>query len=457
MFRIQKIPLHSQGDFYFVPAMQIEKLYQLFISSTGVTTDTRSIAMGNIFFALKGEKFNANEFAEQSLQAGASYAVIDELVKDEWKALYGERIILVPNVLETLQQLAGHHRQQLKCPVLAITGSNGKTTTKELVAAVLSKKYKTYATKGNLNNHIGIPLTLLAIKSDVEFAVIEMGANHQKEIASYCEYVKPDYGLITNVGLAHIEGFGGFEGVVKGKTELYADLAKRGGKVFVSSENEILLGKISDFGFQISDLNAVISYGKSASAYCKGKPGNSKEFLSVITEGETIRTNLVGEYNFENVMSAVCIGKYFGVELRAIKEAIESYMPSNNRSQKIEWGSNTIILDAYNANPSSMAEALKNFQKIEAANKVTILGEMMELGEYSAAEHKKIKELTDGMNLQERVFTGRGFAFLKDEKDILYFENTTQLKDWFQQQKWENTYLLIKGSRKNELEKILKD
>lgn len=437
--------------------MQIEKLYQLFISSTGVTTDTRSIAMSNIFFALKGEKFNANEFAEQALQTGASHVVVDELIKDEWNRIYGERIILVHNVLETLQQLAGHHRQQLKCPVLAITGSNGKTTTKELVAAVLSKKYKTYSTKGNLNNHIGIPLTLLSVKSDVEFAVIEMGANHQKEIASYCEYVKPDYGLITNVGLAHIEGFGGFEGVVKGKTELYADLAKRGGKVFVCSENDVLLEKVSDFGFRISDLNAVISYGKSASAFCQGKPGNSKEFLSVITEGEAIRTNLVGEYNFENVMSAVCIGKYFGVETTAIKQAIENYVPSNNRSQKIEWGTNTIILDAYNANPSSMTEALKNFQKIAAVNKVTILGEMMELGEYSGAEHKKIKELTDGMNLQQRVFTGGGFAFLKDEKDVLYFENTIQLKDWFKQQKLENTYLLIKGSRKNELEKILKD
>jgi UDP-N-acetylmuramoyl-tripeptide--D-alanyl-D-alanine ligase len=379
--------------------MQIEKLHQLFTSSTGVTTDTRNIAVGNIFFALKGEKFNANEFAEQALLNGASHVVVDELAKEEWNALYGERIILVPSVLERLQQLAGYHRLQLKCPVLAITGSNGKTTTKELVAAVLSKKFKTYATKGNLNNHIGIPLTLLSMKNDVEFAVIEMGANHQKEIASYCEYVKPDYGLITNVGLAHIEGFGGFEGVVKGKTELYADLAKRHGKIFVSSENEILVG---------SNTNA-ITYGKSVSAFCRGEVRSGKEFLSVITEGEAIQTNLVGEYNFENVMSAVCIGKYFGVELSAIKEAIENYVPSNNRSQKMRWGTNTVILDAYNANPSSMTEALKNFQKIETENKITILGEMMELGEYSAAEHKKVKELTDAMNLQQRVFTrGKG-------------------------------------------------
>jgi UDP-N-acetylmuramoyl-tripeptide--D-alanyl-D-alanine ligase len=444
--------------------MQIEKLYQLYTSSTGITTDTRNIAQGNIFFALKGEKFNANEFAEQALQAGASYAVIDELVKDEWKAIYGKRIILVPNVLKMLQQLAAYHRQQLKCPVLAITGSNGKTTTKELVAAVLSKKYKTYATKGNLNNHIGIPLTLLSIKNDVEFAVIEMGANHQKEIASYCEYVMPDYGLITNVGLAHIEGFGGFEGVVKGKTELYAYLAKRGGKVFVCSENEILLEKISDFarlynkadqGFRISDF--AITYGKSNTAFCYGDNTGEGEFLSITINGINIQTNLVGNYNFENVMSAVCIGKYFGVELSAIKEAIENYVPSNNRSQKIDWGTNTIILDAYNANPSSMTEALKNFERIEAERKVIILGEMMELGDYSAAEHKKIKELTDGMKLQQRVFTGGGFAFLKDEKKVLYFENTPRLKEWFKQQKFENTYILIKGSRKNELEKILKE
>ena len=439
--------------------MQIETLYKLFLASTGVTTDTRNIGKGNIFFALKGDKFNANEFAEEALNKGAGYVVVDELKNEDWKNKFGVRMILVDDVLKTLQQLAGYHRIQLKCPVIAITGSNGKTTTKELVAAVLSKKYKTYATKGNLNNHIGIPLTLLSIKSDVEFAVIEMGANHQGEIASYCEYVKPDYGLITNVGNAHLEGFGGFDGVVKGKTELYADLAKRNAKVFVSSENQILLSKISDFRFQISDLNTVITYGKAASAFCKGECGESKEFLSVIIDGVSIPTNLVGEYNFENVMSAVCIGKYFGVEISQIKDAIENYLPTNNRSQKIHRGSNTIILDAYNANPSSMIEALRNFEKVEAINKVAILGQMMELGQYSVTEHEKIYTAVTNPDWKDvkRVFVGHGFEFLKGNTNVLWFEKTDEVKTWFKQQQFENSYILIKGSRKNELEKILKD
>ena len=229
----------------------IAELYSLYLASSGITTDTRNINHGNIFFALKGENFNANHFAEEALTKGASHVVVDEILNPEWETKFGEKLVLVEDVLKTLQLLAGHHRALLKCPVLAITGSNGKTTTKELIAAVLSKKFKTYATKGNLNNHIGIPLTLLSIKSDVEFAVIEMGANHQGEIASYCEYVEPDYGLITNVGLAHIEGFGGFEGVVKGKTELYKDIASRGGKVFVNVDNEILLERITNYQLPI--------------------------------------------------------------------------------------------------------------------------------------------------------------------------------------------------------------
>jgi UDP-N-acetylmuramoyl-tripeptide--D-alanyl-D-alanine ligase len=438
----------------------IEQLYKLYLASSGVTTDTRNINDGDIFFALKGEKFNANLFAEEALGKGAAYVVVDEITKPEWKEKFGEKLILVEDVLKTLQQLAEHHREQFKCPVLAITGSNGKTTTKELIAAVLSKKYKTYATKGNLNNHIGIPLTLLSVKSDVEFAVIEMGANHIGEIASYCDYVKPDYGLITNVGLAHIEGFGGFEGVVKGKTELYADLAKRNGKVFASSENKLLLEKITNYQLPITN---VITYGKSSSAFCNVAIGNSKEFLSVIAEGEKIQTNLIGEYNFENVMSAVCVGKYFGVNSTDIKEAIENYVPTNNRSQKISFGSNTIILDAYNANPSSMIEALKNFEKIivgQATNKsVVILGQMMELGKYSQSEHEKIVAAvnTNVWKPVKKIFVGAGFEFLKSESGVLWFEKTEEVKNWFKQQQFENSYILIKGSRKNELEKILKD
>lgn len=437
--------------------MKLQILYEKFLSSSGVTTDTRSIGKNNIFFALKGEKFNANLFAEQAFEKGAKYAVVDEITNADWKGKFGESLILVEDVLKTLQQLAGYHRLQLKCPVLAITGSNGKTTTKELIAAVLSKKLKTYATKGNLNNHIGIPLTLLSIKTDAEFAIIEMGANHQGEIASYCEYVQPDYGLITNVGLAHTEGFGGFEGVVKGKTELYHYIIAHKGKIFVNADNEMLLHKISEIGFQVPDLNLAISYGKSSSAFCMGEIGGSKEFLKVVANGEEIQTNLVGEYNFENVMSAICVGKYFGTESEKIKEAIENYLPTNNRSQRISYGSNSIILDAYNANPSSMEEALKNFEKIDTSDKIIILGEMMELGDYSKTEHEKIRLLVEKMRLAKKVFVGNGFRFLNNDKSVLWFEKTDDLKRWFKDQLFQNSYILIKGSRKNELEKILNE
>lgn len=442
--------------------MQVEQLYQKYLASTGVTTDTRNIGQGNIFFALKGEKFNANEFAAEALNKGANYVVIDELTNKDWQTQFGERLILVDDVLGTLQQLAGYHRQQLTCPVIAITGSNGKTTTKELVAAVLSKKYVTYATKGNLNNHIGIPLTVLGIKSDVEMAVIEMGANHQGEIAGYCEYVKPDYGLITNVGKAHLEGFGGFEGVVKGKTELYRDIATRGGKVFINADNTLLASNWLSVAPGIANT---ITYGKSLDAYCIGAPGESTEFLSVVVDNTTMQTNLVGDYNFENVMSAICIGKYFEVPLPAIKNAIETYTPTNNRSQKIEWDSNTIILDAYNANPSSMIEALKNFEKQfvgDGAKKgIAIIGQMMELGEYAAQEHEKIFAAANTSAWQniQRVFVGKGFEMVKhlSTTHLLWFETTDEVKHWFKQQTFENTLILIKGSRKNELEKILKN
>ncbi len=444
--------------------MQIEELYKLYLASTGITTDTRKIAKGNIFFALKGDKFNANTFAETALNKGAAYVVVDELVEPKWKTKYGARFILLRNVLRTLQQLAGYHRQQLKCPVLAITGSNGKTTTKELIAAVLSKKYKTFATKGNLNNHIGVPLTLLSIKGySAEFAVIEMGANHQGEIASYCEYTKPDYGLITNIGSAHLEGFGGIEGVLKGKTELYRDIASRNGKVFINSESETLISNwqltpaISGMK-QIGNNTNAITYGKAADAYCNGEIKTGTEFLTVVTEGVEIKTNLVGDYNFENVMSAICVGKYFGVELPLIKEAIENYTPTNNRSQKIVEGTTTIILDAYNANPSSMLEAIKNFEKLETENKVAILGQMMELGEYSRAEHEKIFAATENLQNTKRVFVGAGFEFVNQlpaTRSIKWFETTEDLAAWYRQQQFENTSILIKGSRKNELEKIL--
>jgi UDP-N-acetylmuramoyl-tripeptide--D-alanyl-D-alanine ligase len=312
-----------------------------------------------------------------------------------------------------------------------------------------------------LNNHIGIPLTLLAIdKEKTEMAVVEMGANHQKEIEGYCDYVGPDFGIITNVGYAHLEGFGGFEGVVKGKTELYKNLMEYDRYIFINADNEILMERMKEQaatvrGWHMSEK--LITYGKDPSYYCSGGVVTEGGFLSVETEGVRIQTNLVGDYNFENVLTAVCVGKYFNVPIEDIKAAIESYVPSNNRSQKLQCGNNTVIMDAYNANPSSMQEALKNFERLNAANKVTILGEMMELGEYAAAEHIRIKELTDTMNLKQRVFTGGGFNFLKDDNSVLYFETTEQLKNWFINRHFEDSPILIKGSRKNELEKLVKN
>ncbi|MBL0310950.1 MAG: UDP-N-acetylmuramoyl-tripeptide--D-alanyl-D-alanine ligase [Bacteroidetes bacterium] len=431
--------------------MNIKQLYQCFIESKGISTDTRKDLKGTLFFALKGDNFNGNLFAAKALEQGANYVVADELADVSLVEKFGERFILVPDTLKTLQELAAYHRQQFNCPVLAITGSNGKTTTKELIAAVLSQKFKTYYTPGNWNNHFGIPQTLLSVGKDAEFIVIEMGANHQGEIASYCEYVQPDFGLITNVGMAHTEGFGGFDGVVKGKTELYQDIAARQGKLFVCTDHAILMDKSS----MVKDR---IFYGLAPKADCRGHIEKSEgEMLSVYyeTKQTLIQTQLVGDYNFENVMSAICIGQYFGVEIEKIKDAIESYIPSSNRSQKISYGSNTVILDAYNANPSSMNEALKNFEKIQAPNKMVILGQMMELGIYSDEEHRKIAKTVEAMPFSKKVFVGEGFSFLKNNTSVVYFENSGELKIWFQQQDLKQHYILVKGSRKNKLEEIL--
>ncbi|MCW3128454.1 MAG: UDP-N-acetylmuramoylalanyl-D-glutamyl-2,6-diaminopimelate-D-alanyl-D-alanine ligase [Bacteroidetes bacterium] len=430
--------------------MTIAELHKVYLSSTGVTTDTRNIQPGSIFFALKGDKFNANLFANDAIDSGAAYAVVDEVIDNSDK--HQNKLILVKDVLTTLQELAGYHRRQLECPVLAITGSNGKTTTKELIGAVLSKKYKTVATKGNLNNHIGVPLTILSTPLDAEFLIVEMGANHQLEIAGYCVYADPDYGLITNIGKAHLEGFGGEEGVIKGKTELYTHIGRKGGKLFVSSGSKIL----SDRALIYVSSDRIVNYGSKAGDFCSGLPLQSGEFLSIrISDDVVIPTNLVGQYNFDNVMAAICIGRYFDVSMTDIRHAIEEYVPSNNRSQKVTRGTNTILLDAYNANPSSMVEALKNFDQLDAENKITILGEMMELGEYSEIEHLKIIDIVEGMDLAQRVFVGDGFHMLKGKENVLYFENTELLKAWYQSQHFEHMTQLIKGSRKNGLERIL--
>jgi UDP-N-acetylmuramoyl-tripeptide--D-alanyl-D-alanine ligase len=422
----------------------IEQLYQIFLQYPSIQTDTRKLKSGDIFFALKGPSFNGNEFALQALQQGAAYAVIDEDISGN-----NERLIKVENTLSTLQTLAKHHREQFVIPFIAITGSNGKTTTKELVSTVLSSHYKTYTTQGNLNNHIGVPLTLLSIQQDAEMAVIEMGANHQKEIASYCEYTLPTHGLITNCGKAHLEGFGGIEGVRKGKGELYDFLRSNNGSIFLFDDYDYL--------YEMSKgINNIFTYG-TKNGNVVGLAGTSEPFLKVqFTKGvsfESIQTNLVGDYNLPNVLGAVAVGKYFNVPEEKIKAAIENYIPSNSRSQMMEKGSNKIILDAYNANPSSMKAAIENFAKFPGNNKILMLGGMAELGETSVAEHENVIELIEQYKWNKVVLVGGDFATTKHP--FIYFNNSVEAKEWFKEQHFENASILIKGSRSMQMEKVL--
>ncbi len=426
--------------------MNIEQLYKIFLQYPSVQTDTRKLQHGDIFFALKGPNFNANQFASQALKAGAAYVVIDEQPSE-----MNERFILVDDVLTTLQELAKYHRQQFNIPFIGITGSNGKTTTKELVSTVLASHYITYTTEGNLNNHIGIPITLLRVKKDAEMAVIEMGANHQKEIESYCTYVMPTHGIITNCGKAHLEGFGGMDGVRKGKGELFDYLRGHNGTAFIFSDYDYLVD-------MSKGISAIVRYGTS-DAEVTGEVITSKPFLKVkMTRGtklNEINTNLVGDYNLPNVLCAVAIGKFFKVPDEKILSAIENYVPSNSRSQMIEKGSNHIILDAYNANPSSMKAAIENFAKINAIDKVLMIGAMMELGEESITEHESIIHLLQQYNWAKVVLVGGDYA--KIAHQYIFFENSDKARDWFEQQQFKNSYILIKGSRSMKMEKVLED
>lgn len=420
--------------------INISTLYNHFLQSMSVCTDTRKIKNGDIFFALKGDNFNGNKFALQALKQGAAIAVIDEDVNSN-----DERLFKVDDVLTTLQALAKHHRQQFDIPFIAITGSNGKTTTKELVSTVLAAQYKTYTTQGNLNNHIGVPLTLLSIKQDAEMAVIEMGANHQKEIEGYCKYTLPNYGLITNCGKAHLEGFGGVEGVKKGKGELYDFLSANNGTAFVYWDYDYLQ--------QMSaGINNIIKYGTKEGDVV-GIATQSNPYLQVQVNGVTINTNLVGDYNLPNVLTAYCIGKYFNISDEKIKAAIENYISSNSRSQLIEKEGNKIILDAYNANPSSMKLAIENFAKLDASNKILMLGAMMELGNESLAEHQSIVDLLEKNNWQNVVLVGGDFSKIKHS--FVYFNNSTEAANWYQQQQFNNANILIKGSRSMQMEKVI--
>ncbi|WP_276500849.1 UDP-N-acetylmuramoyl-tripeptide--D-alanyl-D-alanine ligase [Terrimonas pollutisoli] len=431
--------------------MSIEQLYEIYKQYPSVQTDTRKLKKGDLFFALKGGNFNGNHFAKQAINDGAAYAIIDEKVPITIGVENPDQFILVDDVLKTLQQLAKHHRQQFTIPFIAITGSNGKTTTKELIHAVLSTTYKTYTTEGNLNNHIGVPLTILKIKPDAEMAVIEMGANHPGEIASYCEYALPTHGIITNIGKAHLEGFGSLEGVKKAKGELF----------------DFLRGQPHAFAFVMWDydylqemskgISGIIKYG-TKDAHITGRVNKTEPFLEVeITQGISnpfIQSKLVGEYNLPNILVAVTVGETFKVPDEKIKLAIENYEPTNSRSQLIEQDSNKIILDAYNANPSSMKLAIENFAKLKAPKKVLMLGAMAELGSESLQEHKTIVELIKQNHWSDVALVGGDF--LKVEHPYHSFENSTLAKIWFQKNNFENAYILIKGSRSMQMENILK-
>jgi len=393
--------------------MPIENLYTLFKRCQGLCTDTRKLRKDELFVSLKGPNFNGNEYAQKALDAGAKYAIIDqeEFYTDP------QKFILVPDGLKALQSLAHYHRKQFDIPIIGLTGSNGKTTTKELMHAVLSKKYTVTSTKGNLNNHIGVPLTLLDINEKTDIAVIEMGANHVGEIETLSKISAPTHGLITNIGLAHLEGFGSPEGIKKGKAELFDFIKEHSGTAFVY-DGQSQLDEISQ------GIESIIKYGHNEGRILD----NDASYLKLEIDDLKIRTQLTGDYNFSNVMAAYSVGKHFKVANSEIKDAIESYIPENNRSQTIKQGTNTIILDAYNANPSSMKVALENFSKVESEQKMVILGDMFELGEYAEAEHQKIIDQCKNMNLTKVVLVGEEFNKLKS--DFIHYKNTDALIAW---------------------------
>ncbi len=425
----------------------IPDLYQAFIASQGVSTDTRKIESGMIFFALKGENFNGNAYASQALEQGAKLAVVDEII--EPIQANQKDILLVENALATLQQLARHYRRTLAIPLLAIGGSNGKTTTKELIRAALSPSYRTFATPGNLNNHIGVPLSLLAMPQDTEIAIIEMGANHEGEIALLCEIAEPNYGLITNIGKDHLEGFGSLKGVARANGELYDYLLKNKGTIFVNTQEEILVKMASHFTNTFTYPNPGDSY--------EAQLLPSDFYLKIQSEsGEIIDTQLYGEYNFANVASALCVAKIFEVPTEQAHQAVADYVPSNHRSQLIHKRTNTILMDAYNANPSSMQKAVESFGKVKAQTKMVILGDMYELGDQSEAEHRKLGECVAAQSFDTVVFHGKAIQpALQANPMAYYFPDKFSLHNWLEDRKLEHTHILIKGSRGVSLETVL--
>ena len=424
--------------------MEIKELYEKFLESGKISKDTRQIIPGSLFFALKGDKFNANTFAGQALEKGANFAVVDE---KEYAT--DSRCILVDDVLDSLQKLSRYHRDQLTIPVFGLTGSNGKTTTKELLHAVLSKKFKTLATKGNLNNHIGVPLTLLSIDKSIEIAVVEMGANHLNEIAVLCSLANPTHGLITNIGRAHIGLFGSFENIIRAKSELYQHLITHNGTVFINSQNEILANMAKRFKGPL--------FYPAKGDYYHGDMVGADPFLKIRAENKSeVQTNLIGGYNFENVIAALCVGKYFGVDPNDANEAIKNYRPESMRSQLIEKGSNKIILDAYNANPSSMVAAIENLAAMKADNKVVIIGDMYELEHEAEKEHRAIGHLIQQKKFSNVYLCGKLFRTTAELiPEAKYFESKSALAEELRNRPLSNATILIKASRGIGLETIV--
>ncbi len=423
-----------------------ENIYRLFKKFPRISTDSRKIEKESIFFALKGANFNGNKFAADSLKKGAAYAIVDE---DEFVS--SEKTLLVNNVLETLTKLANLHRKTLGIPILAITGTNGKTTTKELVAAVLSQKFNVNFTEGNFNNHIGVPLTLLKMNKETQFGVVEMGANHRGEIEALCKIAEPDYGIITNIGKAHLEGFGSFETVIETKSELFNFIKKKNGTFFFNSDNEILNRLFIGYKNKIT-------FGTNNADFT-GEPVQSPPFVHIKTNFEKgvlfLNSNLIGDYNFENILAAACIGNYFKVDPLKIQKAIKNYQPKNNRSQLIKKDDLKIIMDAYNANPTSMQVSIKSFVTNNRGKKYLILGDMLELGEYSLKEHQNILELINSLEIDDAFLVGQEFYKTGKQAKFKTFQNVSGLKLYFEKNPIKNGNLLIKGSRGIQLEKVL--
>jgi len=432
------------GHFFHI--MKTELLYSIFKESTGIATDSRKVEKGQIFFALWGEKYNGNEFAAEALSRGAICAVVDD------EAFESEKTVLVDDSLFELQALATHHRKEMNVPVLAITGTNGKTTTKELLAAILSKKLKVHYTQGNLNNHIGVPLTILSAPAGTEMMIIEMGANHIGEIRTLCLIARPDFGMITNIGLAHIEGFGSFEGVVKAKTELFEFLRKVNGVAIYNDKNPLLAEKI----FRI--INRAVPYSDPTGIELIVESAPSGMTLKVtvkyLHKVYNISTNLFGGYNLENIRAAIAAGLFFGVDMNHISDAVEGYRPSNNRSEIKITKRNTLICDSYNANPSSMFLALQSFDSLEAENKLVILGDMLELGEKSSREHEGILERAKAIKGAKIYLVGSIFGSVAPDSGFKIFSNSGALADFLKDEPVSGASILIKGSRGMGLERI---